>query len=107
MLGAGSGVSVVRDDGTLLARFPSSEQPGSASMSAQRALNAGGILRETTPSDQVRRIVSAHKLANYPVTIAVSNQARGCASLRTGVRPRDCRREERMLSEPKIVGKRG
>jgi len=72
MLGAGSSVSVVRDDGTLLARFPGSEQIGSASMSAQRALNAGGILRETAASDRVRRIVSAHTLANYPVAIAVS-----------------------------------
>jgi signal transduction histidine kinase/DNA-binding response OmpR family regulator len=71
-LGAGSGVSIVRDDATLLARFPGSEQMGSVSMSAQRALDAGGVLRETTPSDQVRRIVSAHRLANYPVAIAVS-----------------------------------
>jgi signal transduction histidine kinase/DNA-binding response OmpR family regulator len=72
MLGAGSRVSVVRDDGTLLARFPASGQIGGASMSAQRALDAGGVLRETNASDQVRRIVSAHRLSNYPVAVAVS-----------------------------------
>jgi signal transduction histidine kinase/CheY-like chemotaxis protein len=69
--GAGSSVSMVRDDGTLLARFPRSDRIGSASdMSAQRALNAGGIVREAGSSDLERRIVSARQLANYPIAIS-------------------------------------
>ena len=72
VLGAGSSVSMVREDGTLLARFPRSERIGAASMSAQRALHAGGILRETSTSERGRRIVSARALANYPVAITVT-----------------------------------
>ena len=73
VLGAGNTVSMVRDDGTLLARFPRSDQIGTASsMSARRALNAGGIVRETSSSDKERRIVSARQLANYPVAISVT-----------------------------------
>ena len=73
VMGAGNSVSMVRDDGTLLARFPPSADIGGAvSMTAQRALNAGGIVRETSPSDREPRIVAARQLANYPVAIAVS-----------------------------------
>jgi len=73
VMGAGGSVSMVRDDGILLARFPRSERiGGKSSMAAQRALNAGGIVRETSPGDQEPRVVSARMLANYPVAIAVS-----------------------------------
>ena len=73
VLGAGGTVSLVRDDGTLLARFPHTEQIGATmSMSAQRALNAGGILRETRVADREPRIIAARQLANYPVAVAVS-----------------------------------
>jgi hypothetical protein len=73
VMGAGNSVSMVRDDATLLARFPPSADIGGAiSMAAQRALNAGGIVRETSPSDREPRIVAARQLANYPVAIAVS-----------------------------------
>jgi Cache domain len=70
VMGAGGSVAMVRDDGTLLAHFPRSERVGSkSSMAAQRALNAGGIIRETDPDDQERRIISARMLANYPIAI--------------------------------------
>ncbi|HEY4919577.1 MAG TPA: ATP-binding protein [Xanthobacteraceae bacterium] len=73
VMGAGGSVAMVRDDGTLLAHFPRSERVGSkSSMAAQRALNAGGIIRETDPDDQGRRIISARMLANYPIAISVS-----------------------------------
>jgi signal transduction histidine kinase/DNA-binding response OmpR family regulator len=71
--GPGNSVSMVRDDATLLARFPlSADIGGAVSMTAQRALNAGGIVRETSPTDREPRIVAARQLANYPVAIAVS-----------------------------------
>jgi len=71
--GPGNSVSMMRDDGTLLARFPQSGDVGrSPSMTARRALDAGGVVREESPSDQGRRIVAARELANYPVAIAVS-----------------------------------
>ncbi len=72
VVGAGSSVSVVRDDGTLLARFPATRQVGSTSMSTRRALDAGGVLRETGSSDPIRRIVAARALANYPIAISLS-----------------------------------
>src|SRR5262249_35559930 len=72
-MGGGNSISMVRDDGTLLTRFPASDDIGDAtSMTAQRALNAGGIVRETSASDQQRRIVAARRLANYPVAVGVS-----------------------------------
>jgi signal transduction histidine kinase/DNA-binding response OmpR family regulator len=70
--GAGSSITMVRDDGTLLARFPRANAVGGTSMTAQRALKAGGVVRETSLSDQGQRIVAARRLANYPVAIAVS-----------------------------------
>jgi signal transduction histidine kinase/DNA-binding response OmpR family regulator len=71
--GPGNSVSMVRDDGTLLARFPSSADIGHAfSTTAQRALSAGGLVRETSPSGHEPHLVAARQLANYPVAIAVS-----------------------------------
>ncbi len=73
VMGHGNSIAMVRNDGTLLARFPPSADIGRAiSMTAQRALDAGGLVRETSPSDGEPRIVAARQLANYPVTIAVS-----------------------------------
>jgi signal transduction histidine kinase/DNA-binding response OmpR family regulator len=72
VMGPGNTIWMVRDDGSLLARFPRSADRDAISTTAQRALNAGGIVRETSPSGHERRIVAARQLANYPVAVAVS-----------------------------------
>ena len=69
----GSSVSLVREDGTLLARYPHSDGIGQPSSGAgQRALAAGGNLRELSANDHKMRIRSARMLPNYPVLIAVT-----------------------------------
>jgi signal transduction histidine kinase/DNA-binding response OmpR family regulator len=69
----GSSVSLVREDGTLLARYPHSDAIGQQSSGAgQRAIAAGGTLRELSANDHKMRIRSARMLPNYPVLIAVT-----------------------------------
>jgi signal transduction histidine kinase/CheY-like chemotaxis protein/HPt (histidine-containing phosphotransfer) domain-containing protein len=69
----GSSVSLVREDGTLLARYPHSDAIGQQSSGAgQRAIAAGGKLRELSANDHKMRIRSARMLPNYPVLIAVT-----------------------------------
>jgi signal transduction histidine kinase/CheY-like chemotaxis protein len=72
-LGEGSSVSLVREDGTLLARFPHDDRVGALTQGAtQRALAAGGIIRELGSSDHEMTIRSARMLANYPLSIIAS-----------------------------------
>ncbi|HEX7564971.1 MAG TPA: cache domain-containing protein, partial [Bradyrhizobium sp.] len=72
-LGVGSSVSLVREEGTLLASYPHSENIGKQfSNSGQRALAAGGNIRELSAIDQTMRIRSARMLPNYPVLVEVA-----------------------------------
>ena len=72
-LGSGSSVSLVRDDGVLLARFPHSAQVGETTDGAtQRALGAGGIIREWNAAKSQIVIRAARNLANYPLTVLTS-----------------------------------
>ena len=72
-LGVGSSVSLVREEGTLLASYPHSENIGKQfSNSGQRALAAGGNIRELSANDQTMRIRSARMLPNYPVLVEVA-----------------------------------
>ncbi|MBB5047261.1 hypothetical protein HNR60_002015 [Rhodopseudomonas rhenobacensis] len=71
--GAGTSVSLMRDDGLLLAHYPTSDHIGKASSgAAQRALAAGGRLRDASDKDHEMRLRSARRLPNYPVLISVS-----------------------------------
>jgi signal transduction histidine kinase/DNA-binding response OmpR family regulator len=73
-LGQGSSVALFRDDGTMLARFPHGERTGLTTHGAvQRALAAGGVVRERSTSDQRMTIRSARSLPNYPLAI-IANQ---------------------------------
>src|ERR1039458_7254300 len=59
-LGVGSSVSLVREEGTLLASYPQSENIGKQSSgSGQRALAAGANIRDLSANDQTMRIRSA------------------------------------------------
>src|SRR5208282_1294249 len=72
-LGEGSSASLVREDGTLLARFPHTDQIGEPTEGAlERALAAGGIIREPSLSDHKMTIRSARVLPNYPLSIMAS-----------------------------------
>ena len=72
-LGVGSSVSLVREEGTLLASYPRSENIGKQSSgSGQRALAAGGNIRDLSANDQTMRIRSARMLPNYPVLVEVA-----------------------------------
>ncbi len=69
----GSSISLIREDGMLLARYPHSDDIGTRSSGAGlRALAGGGIIRELSASDQKMRIRSARMLPNYPALIAVT-----------------------------------
>jgi signal transduction histidine kinase/DNA-binding NarL/FixJ family response regulator/HPt (histidine-containing phosphotransfer) domain-containing protein len=71
--GAGSSVALLRNDGTMLARFPLTDRIGeTASGLAQRALAAGGTIRDVSTLDHQRHIRSARALANYPLIIMAS-----------------------------------
>jgi hypothetical protein len=64
---------MVREDGTRLANYPHSENIGEQSSGAgQRALAAGGNIRELSTKDQRMRIRSARMLPNYPVLVEVT-----------------------------------
>ena len=72
-ISAGSSISLVREDGTLLANYPHSEKIGEQSSGAgQRALAAGGNIRELSANDHKMRILSARMLPNYPVLVEVT-----------------------------------
>jgi len=72
-LGLDTSISLIREDGTLMARFPHNEQIGQqASRGPQRALEAGGKLREVRERDGARVLRSARMLPNYPAFITVA-----------------------------------
>ena len=71
-LGAGSSQALLRDDGTLLARFPASSEIGKivASEDVKRLAAAGsGSARGASPLDGLERIKAVKKLAGVPLTI--------------------------------------
>jgi signal transduction histidine kinase/DNA-binding response OmpR family regulator len=72
-LGLNTSISLVRDDGMLLARFPPTDMIGRPSSGGgQRAVAAGGSIREPSGRDQLMRLRAAKMLPNYPALITVS-----------------------------------
>ena len=72
-LGLDTTISLVREDGMLLAHFPPTEEIGTPSSGAgQRALAAGGTIREVGRRDQRVRLRAAKMLPNYPALVVVS-----------------------------------
>ncbi len=71
-LGKGASISLVRDDGMLMARFPQIGPLGALTGgAAKRALEAGGLLREVS-ADHGSMLRSAQALPNYPLSILVT-----------------------------------
>jgi signal transduction histidine kinase/DNA-binding response OmpR family regulator len=72
-LGLDTAISLVREDGTLLAHFPPTDGIGKLSSGGgQRALAAGGTVREASARDGRTRLRAATMLPNYPALIVVS-----------------------------------
>jgi signal transduction histidine kinase/DNA-binding response OmpR family regulator len=72
-LGLDTTISLVREDGTLLAHFPPNEEIGKPSSGGgQRALAAGGNIREVSARDKQVRLRAARMLPNYPALVVVS-----------------------------------
>ena len=72
--GQGSSVSLLREDGLLLAQFPKSQDIGKLTDGAsKRTLDAGGSLREEQAGAGSSGIVrSASALSNYPMVVMAS-----------------------------------
>ena len=72
-IGLDTSISLVREDGTLLAHFPPTDEIGKPSSGGgQRALATGGTIREASTRDHLMRLRAATMLPNYPALIAVS-----------------------------------
>jgi signal transduction histidine kinase/DNA-binding response OmpR family regulator len=72
-LGLDTTISLVREDGTRLAHFPPTDEIGKPSSGGgQRALAAGGTIREVSTRDQRTRLRAARMLPNYPALVVVS-----------------------------------
>jgi signal transduction histidine kinase/CheY-like chemotaxis protein len=72
-LGDGSSVALARDDGALIAGFPFSDRSDASTRGPiQRALAAGGIVREPDPVSHKMTIRSARALPNYGLSIMAS-----------------------------------
>jgi len=79
----GSSFALERLDGMMLMRFPPADAIGKVFSDSQRFLPHGvsGILREVSPVDGERRILAAHRLADYPVfTVATKTKAAALAN---------------------------
>jgi signal transduction histidine kinase/CheY-like chemotaxis protein/HPt (histidine-containing phosphotransfer) domain-containing protein len=71
--GSDNTISLVREDGTLLAHFPHSEAVGQVSSdAAQRTLAAGGSIRELSTETGKMQLRSARRLSSYPVVVVTS-----------------------------------
>ncbi len=74
-LATDTAVSLDRRDGVLLAHYPPSKKLGGPSTGAgQRALAAGGNIRELSPEDKMMRIRSARMLPSLPILIVASQK---------------------------------
>ena len=69
-LGHDTATSLVRDDGTIIARYPRADI-GKVHANGPRMLGnkRSGLVREPSPIDGRLRIKAAHRLANYPMFI--------------------------------------
>jgi len=92
-LGLDTAISLVREDGLLLAHFPPNNDIGNPSSGfGQRALAAGGTIREIGRKDRKMRLRAAKMLPGYPALVVVSQSEdnalqswRGMAMLMTAM----------------------
>jgi diguanylate cyclase (GGDEF)-like protein/PAS domain S-box-containing protein len=84
--GEGYAATLLRQDGTLLARYPGAGQIGTrAPISILQKLETSrsGVSRAVSPVDQQARIAAAYRLAKYPlVVVATQNETTAFAAWR-------------------------
>jgi CheY-like chemotaxis protein len=71
-LGEGSSAALLRDDGTLLARYPKTPDVGkvfASSKAAAQLRSTGGFVREMSPIDNVMRLKNSQKLSGFPLLV--------------------------------------
>jgi diguanylate cyclase (GGDEF)-like protein/PAS domain S-box-containing protein len=74
-MGDGFAITLLRNDGTLLTRFPMAGQIGTkvpASVLATLSDSRSGVSRSTSPVDGQARIAAAYSLMKYPLVIVVT-----------------------------------
>ena len=77
-LGEGSAISLVRNDGKLLAHFPRLGDNMDLSFAGTSLFRDGlstansGVVRVTSKIDHRDRLIAVHRLANYPIGVGVS-----------------------------------
>jgi diguanylate cyclase (GGDEF)-like protein/PAS domain S-box-containing protein len=74
-LGEGYAATLLRRDGTLLARYPMAGQIGNkapASVLAKLADSRSGVSRSVSPIDRQARIAAAYRLVNYPLVVVAT-----------------------------------
>jgi signal transduction histidine kinase/HPt (histidine-containing phosphotransfer) domain-containing protein/ActR/RegA family two-component response regulator len=72
-LGLEGKISLIREDGMMLAHFPPINELGKMTAGyGQRALANGGIVRETSDKDGLLRLRAAKMLPNYPAMVVVT-----------------------------------
>jgi diguanylate cyclase (GGDEF)-like protein/PAS domain S-box-containing protein len=88
-LGEGYAATLMRDDGTLLARYPVVGRIGAiakASVLTKMGNFASGTSRSISPIDHQARIAAAHRLEKYPlVVVATQSEEAAFAAWRTMV----------------------
>jgi hypothetical protein len=73
--GADSAISLIREDGVMLVRYPPAGVTGKVfPFGGRRALEAGknGVIRDISPVDGTIRIKAAAMLANFPIFVLVT-----------------------------------
>ncbi len=85
-LGDGYAATLMRQDGTLLARFPMAGQIGAkapASILQKLKDSRSGVSRSISPIDQQARIAAGYRLMRYPLTVvATQNEVAAFAAWR-------------------------
>lgn len=88
-LGDGYAATLMRNDGTLLARYPVAGQIGRitpVSVLKTVAESRSGVSRSVSPVDQQPRIAAAYRLVNYPLVVIVTrNEVNAFAAWRKAV----------------------
>ncbi|HEX3498015.1 MAG TPA: ATP-binding protein, partial [Stellaceae bacterium] len=69
--GEGSTISIMRQDGVMLGRYPPVDTVGQIFATPDLALHGGvsGTVRDLSPTDGLMRIKAAHLVASYPVLV--------------------------------------
>jgi PAS domain S-box-containing protein len=72
-IGDGYAAKLLREDGTLLVRYPAAGRIGmSAPISVLNRMGRSGVAREISPTDHMARIATAYRLTHFPLVVVTS-----------------------------------